>query len=111
MEVLITDRQEGKTTQLMNWVKDGTVVNKYPGWSRVAIVANRQRYEYVRNIYWELIDDFDHRVFMLSDIQNGRFPSRDTSYRLDDLDEILSIFLPGINVDGFTITGSMWENK
>lgn len=109
MRVLIAGRQEGKTTQLMNWVKDGVMVAGYPGWSRVAIVPNRQRHDYVKSIYWNLIEDFDHRVYTLLDIQEGLFPSRNTSYRVDDLDEILPAFFPGIILEGFTITAENWD--
>jgi hypothetical protein len=111
MEALVTGRQEGKTTRLMSWVKCGIQVEGYPGWSRVAIVPNRARHDYMRSIYWKLIDDFDHRVYTLLEVQQGHFPSRNTSYRLDDLDEFIPIFLPGIIIEGFTMTGSLWDEE
>ena len=108
MEILFTGRQEGKTTRLMNWVNDGERIEGYPGWSRVAIVPNRARHNDIKRMYWNELEDFDHRVYTLLEIQQGHFPNRDTSYRLDDLDEFLTIFFPGIWVSGFTITGSLW---
>ena len=111
MKVLMTGRQEGKTTQLMAWVKGGVNVAGYPGWSRVAIVPNKERHDYVKHIYWNQIEDFDHRVYTLREIQQGHFPSRNTTYRLDDFDELIHILFPGIIIDGFTITASVWNDE
>lgn len=109
MHVLIKNRQEGKTTQLMKWVAEGVEVDKYPFWSRVAIVLNQKRHDALKREYWNKLIDFDHRVYTLHDIQHGRFVSGASTYRLDDLDAFLFEFLPGFNIDGFTITADIWE--
>ncbi len=109
LKVMVRDRGQGKTTQLMKWVKEGVQVSGYPGWSRVAIVVNRRRHDQLKKQYWGIIEDFDHRVYALDEIQRGHFTSPDTAYRLDDLNEMLFNFFPGLNIDGFTITGTTWE--
>jgi hypothetical protein len=95
----------------MEWVKEGVRVSGYPGWSRVAIVINRRRHDQLRDQYWFDLADFDHRVYTMRDIQMGRFTSLDTAYRLDDLNEMLFNFFPGLNIDGFTITATTWETS
>lgn len=111
MHVLIKNRQEGKTTQLMKWVADGVPLDKdgYPFWSRVVIVVDAKRFDILKREYWSKLEDFDHRVFTLNDIQHGRFVNRKTKYRLDDFEDFFFAFLPGINIDGFTMTADIWE--
>lgn len=109
MRVLIAGRQEGKTTKLMAWVNEGIAVERYPGWSRIAVVANRQRHNQLKSEYWRLIEDFDHRVYTFDDIKEGRFPSKETVYRIDDLDAFLPIMFPNMCLDGFTITAKGWD--
>jgi hypothetical protein len=111
VKALVLHRQEGKTTQLMGWVKDGVRVEGYPGWSRVAVVIDRRRHDRLKHQYWDEMEDFDHRVYTLREIQTGRLPRMyNTAYRLDDLDAVLSYFFPGLNIDGFTMTGSTWAS-
>jgi predicted ATPase len=109
MHILMAGQGEGKTTQLMDWVKAGVQVSGYPGWSRVAVVTDHQRHNQMRDHYWGELEDFDHRVYTLHDIQTGHFTSPDTAYRLDDLDAFLPMLLPGLHIDGFTVTASEWK--
>ena len=114
MHVLIAGRQEGKTTKLMEWVKGGVRIDPYPGWSRVAIVANWQRHDVLREKYWAELEDFDHRVYKFDEFKYGRFPSTETKYRIDDLDAFLSMLFPYTqihNIDGFTITAENWDDE
>jgi len=39
MQVIVRDRQEGKTTELIKWLLQGTEQDKYPYWSRVIVCA------------------------------------------------------------------------
>ena len=111
MKALVLHRQEGKTTQLMDWVKDGVRVEGYPGWSRVVVVIDRQRHDRLKHQYWDEMEDFDHRVYTLREIQTGHFTGFHTAYRLDDLDAFLPVFFPGLLLDGFTMTASSWDEK
>jgi len=94
----------------MDWVKGGVQCEGYPGWSRVAVVINRQRHDRLKHQYWGEMEDFDHRVYTLREVQTGHFPGQyNTAYRLDDLDDFLFEFFPGLKIDGFTMTGSPWD--
>ena len=109
MHVLIAGRQEGKTTKLMAWVNEGIAVDRYPYWSRVAVVDSIQRHIQLKGEYWGKIEDFDHRVYTFDEIQEGRFPSTETVYRIDDIDRFLPRFFPNMCLDGFTITAKQWD--
>ena len=109
MRVLIAGHQEGKTTKLMAWVHAGIAVDQYPGWSRIAVVVNRQRHDQLKSEYWRLIEDFDHRIYTMDDIRDGFFPSGETLYRVDDLDAFLPVLFPNMCLDGFTITAKAWD--
>lgn len=111
MQVLVTSRHEGKTTKLMEWVSNGTAVKEYPFWSRVVIVVDLRSYNNIKRNWWGKIDDFDHRVYTWHDIQQGRFHSRHTEYRIDDFDAFIPLFFSGLYVGGFTMTASKWENE
>lgn len=111
MHVLIADRQQGKSTRLMEWVQNGVPCNDYPFWTRVAIVSDLQRCQDLKDRYWRKMKDFDHRVYTMREIENGRFTSRETLYRLDDLDSFLPFIFPGLKLDGFTITATPWVNE
>jgi len=93
----------------MHWLGHGNAIVDYPGWSRVVIVADRQRHTWLKERYWGRLEDFDHRVYTLHEIQTGHFPSRYTMYRFDDLDAVLYQCFPNLNIDGFTITADKWD--
>jgi hypothetical protein len=48
IEWYISERQEGKTEHLIEWVKQGNKVNFYPGWDRVILVASLQEADRLR---------------------------------------------------------------
>lgn len=47
LRALIAERQEGKTTQLIEWLLGGEPIDKWPAWSRVLIVPNPRQMEYI----------------------------------------------------------------
>lgn len=47
--VLVLGHAEGKTTQLVQWLIGGEVVDGWPGWSRVLVVANGDRVRSIHN--------------------------------------------------------------
>jgi hypothetical protein len=44
----ISDRQQGKTAALIEWVKGGNKVGYYPGWDRIILVSSRQEADLLR---------------------------------------------------------------
>jgi len=41
--VMAQDRQQGKTSALVDWLLDGHVVDGWPGWSRVIVFVDAKR--------------------------------------------------------------------
>jgi hypothetical protein len=106
MRVMVADRGAGKTTELVRWVLDGTMANSYPGWSRVLVVANLQRYRALDQEWRERIEDFDHRVCDYRTWVTARNVDGDTEVVIDELVDTLP-FIPGQLV-GFSLTGELW---
>lgn len=111
VKVLITGRGEGKTTKLMEWVKGGTKVKDYPGWSRVAVVITMRLYLDVKRQYWSDLEDFDHRVYLIDEFVHGRFVSRETVYRIDNFELLFLKIFRVPHLDGFTMTAEPWEGE
>lgn len=109
MHVLIKGRRQGKTTMFMDWVKGGERVDAYPYWSRVGIVVDERSYLDLKRQYWPEIEDFDHRIYQISEFERGRFRSHDTKYRVDNLDLLLWDFFHIPYLDGFTMTAEPWS--
>jgi hypothetical protein len=47
LRALVAERQEGKTTQLVEWLLGGEPIEAWPSWNRLLVVVNEQRYAYV----------------------------------------------------------------
>lgn len=97
MQYLIAERQEGKTTALVEWVKRGVRTSRYPGWSRVLICANMQRADLLRG---GDPSDPNHptgleyqQVFYLEEWRKARITDPDVEIALDDADYILEEML------------------
>lgn len=109
MYLIVADKGKSMTTRLMEWLEDAFEVSPYPHWNRVVIVVSKQRLEQLRSQYGQLLEDFDHRVFTYADIKAGRFPSRQTEYRLDNIETFIPLFFKNLNVGGFTVSPSNWK--
>jgi len=108
MEVLVTDRQRGKTTALMGWVKGGHKTRRYPHWSRIVVIPTMGMLEQIKRDWWEKIEDFDHRVYHLDEIRNNlSFNNPDLEIRFDDMDFVLQKLFPFSRIGGFTMTGKI----
>lgn len=93
MKFLIRDRQQGKTTDLIEWVKQGEKTNRYPGWSRILVAANMQRADQLRG---GDPTDPNHptgleyqQVFFVDELLNAHRIDPDVELALDDADTIL----------------------
>lgn len=110
--LLATDRQKGKTTQAFAWVSHGQRVPGYPGWSRVLILAHLTAFDLWRRDYWARLEDFDHRVYTLTDWVGARAVRPDTQVCIDDLEHALQTtnlaHLPGRLVAA-TMTSRPWQ--
>jgi hypothetical protein len=89
--VLVTDRHEGKTNALVEWVRAGQRSDLYPFWTRVLVVPLRRRAQEVRERFG--LDS--HQVFDLHVWREARGINRDVEVAVDDVDELLRGWLPG----------------
>lgn len=89
MQVIVGDRQQGKTTRLVEWVNQGRKVNDYPGWSRIIVTVDKRRAVQMCKKY-SLPSD---RVFSYTEYREhfrGRKIYRDLEIGVDDLDTIVA---------------------
>lgn len=91
LQLLAADRQTGKTTQAFNWVSQGQPIDRYPGWSRVLVVATLQLVEVHRAQWWKKLEDYSHRVFSAEEWEGVYRGHRldDIEVCIDDLDMFL----------------------
>lgn len=114
MMLLHARRASGKTTQAMAWVSHGERIPRYPYWSRVVLVHDRNALEVVRREYWGRLEDFDHRVYDVNEWLRVQSADPDVELCIDNLDLFLRHFavtrLPGY-IAAATITADRWENQ
>lgn len=111
MQVLVRERQEGKTASLVNWLQQGERTDRYPGWSRVLVVIDERERARLREEYWSSIEDIDHRLWTYAE-WTGLRPGhkRGVEVAVDNLDLLLAeLGLPGVTV--ISMTGHLWSPR
>jgi hypothetical protein len=108
VKVLADAPGTGKTTRLIAWLLDAERASGYPGWTRVIIVHNYERYAQIRSNFGPDIPDFAHRVFTWPDWSRAQAIRADTEVAVDDMLELLP-YIPGQLV-GFTLRGEVWTD-
>lgn len=111
MLVLVRDRNEGKTTKLVEWVLNGRFLVQAPGWSRLLVtmesvrekeriqrLINKTAHEwglheptYDSNVR-EVIHGLKKTVFSYTEVQGGAFRGMDMSrieYCVDNVERLL----------------------
>lgn len=111
LQLLMRDRQAGKTTAAIVWVALGERTTRYPGWSRVLVVPTMRRLDHIRREWWHTLDDFSHRVYTLAEWAPARGIGPDVEVCLDDLDTLLATGLPRLpgRIVAATITARPWH--
>lgn len=117
MQVIVRDRRQGKTTELIKWLLEGKEQDVYPHWNRVIVASHqsmvlhtmRMVWEYIQHENWSPCSSMLPHMFcdknghgpMLSDIRkavwsmrelyfNARGVRRDAfEYVIDDADHLL----------------------
>ena len=107
MNIMIANRQAGKTTAAIRWVKEGQRWVGYPGWDRVLVVPTHQMLKHLRTRLWGEIVDFDHRIYDWDTWQHAHGASPDTQVVIDNAEWIFPQ-IPGRLV-GITMTGQEWR--
>lgn len=106
MNVIVRDRQLGKTTELVRWLLGGRAINAWPGWSRVLVVADAQRAVWTSRHFHEadqwlrvngLPPGLQKIVLTARDWRNRR-PGSDRliTWALDDAEQIIAQYFDGL---------------
>lgn len=104
VDVVVRDRQEGKTTDALRWLADGKRCPGYPGWTRVLVVTDVQAFLYVKRMSGPF-DDLDHRIYFLADWQRAHVTGHPEVW-LDDAERHLHGLLQGRGrLVGVSMTG------
>lgn len=124
MEVIVGDRQSGKTSALIDWLLEGEVIDNYPWWSRVIACTTQRRVvavtDMVKRCTQEVFEanirdgnkgmertlhDIRKAVWSLGDLQANR-GRRGIQVAFDDVEYLLEMILrcqPAV----ITLTGSV----
>jgi hypothetical protein len=115
IEWYISNRQEGKTQDLIDWVKQGVRTSHYPGWSRIIVVPDMEQAQRLRggdpktNKYGLEY----HQVFYVSEWLHayGTLDDPIVEIGVDNVDMILARLLnnPAGRVVRATATGKVLE--
>jgi hypothetical protein len=114
MKILVRDRRQGKTTELIKWMLEGNQQLAYPAWSRVIVCVSHRMViyttdmlrDYIKNNDWKprddqrldrgydlshdrLLTDVRKGVWSLDDLTTNFRGSRPFEYAIDDLDHLL----------------------
>lgn len=93
MRLIHRPRQNGKTSELIEWVKGGAEVPGYPGWSRVLLVSSLQQADLLRGLDHGRPLAY-HQVFTFDEWRDraryGR--SRDVEVAVDNAEEALALY-------------------
>lgn len=127
MQVLVRDRQEGKTSALIAWLLKGTLKREYPGWSRVIVCADtrevvrltalvrKESQSIVNNHEWKhslsVLYDLRKCVWSVDDLRHN-YGYSDFDYAIDNLD-LLIMYQLGLHArpDLVTMTGKLYDGK
>lgn len=102
-QLIILPRGGGKSTELAEWVKEGSRVSWYPYWDRIILVPNLKQEEFMRNEF--KLDP--KQVFCLRSWRERSvsfWPDRVPEIGIDNVDMILRD-LVGHNIAKMTLTG------
>lgn len=61
----------------------------YPGWTRVLVVCHLAEFDRLREEYWSRLEDFDHRVFTITDWLDAHNVNPSTEVCIDNLDMVI----------------------
>lgn len=116
MQVIVRDRREGKTTELIKWLLGGNLQRPYPQWNRVLVCAHRTAVvrvvrevrRYIEEHNWDAcaksdphlgtlceavhastINEVAKNVWGMSDFEHNIRGNRPFEYAIDDLDFFL----------------------
>lgn len=134
MQVIVRDRGEGKSTELVKWLYEGKQQEGYPGWSRVIVCTTRRsvmffdglvkqasvRYNFhscdrmlphtkadCEFVQTRMMADIRKAVWSLRDFKFCVAGRRDFEFAVDDFDQILEEFFAGRQPTLIAMTGEL----
>lgn len=112
MRLFISGRQEGKTTRLIDWVKQGRKTQSYPGWDRIMLVPAMADADHIRRA--NNPHGLDYRqVFCLAEYKAGKFGRLPVEIGIDNVDLVLAALLDTRydRVEVATMTAEPWTSE
>lgn len=108
MKLIYRRRQGGKTYELVQWVKEGEPLDKYPGWSRVILTYTEQDAKRIRREY----DLEYHQVYAYRDLRDMHGAHRHNfKVGVDNADLLLQQLLRDFDLTVATWTAAQdWED-
>jgi hypothetical protein len=104
MKFLVGPRASGKTTKLIEWVKEGVRTDSYPGWSRIILTHTMKEAQRLRT-YKEYGLDY-RQVFFVEEWRGARQGSSPVEVGFDNIDYIIRDIVGPFNTAGLiTATG------
>ena len=115
---MVTGRQGGKTTAMIQWLLNGKPIDKYPYWSRVILCPTHEQVVYVTKRVHEvtaLLDEDDQStwdirkaIWSLEDLNSVRkhHGTRDIEVGVDNMELIVENILNG-PIAFTTMTGKL----
>jgi predicted AAA+ superfamily ATPase len=87
-------RMSGKTTYLIEWLKQGKAIDLYPGWSRIVLVQDLMRHQHFMDMLRAEFSegpppDFYRWVFTFDDIKSTRGWDPNLEVAIDNAESIL----------------------
>lgn len=89
MKVIVRPRQAGKTTELVEWVKQGEATNSYPFWTRIILCPTVDMAQRLRHGVNEYGLDYT-QVFSFGEWQRARKGRLPVEVAIDNLDLIIA---------------------
>ena len=68
MKVIVRDRRQGKTTDLIKWMLEGHIQRAYPQWNRVIVATHRSAVVHTSRMIDRVIQETDWDACAASDI-------------------------------------------
>lgn len=103
MKFMVTGRAHGKTSTLVEWVKQGEPTDSYPFWTRVILCPDFRQAQQLRMDF-----DLEYRqVFGIDEWKRARLGARPVELAIDNVDLFLEYELGG-GIKLVTATGESY---
>lgn len=123
MKVMVTGRQGGKTSAMIQWMLNGYSINRYPYWSRVIVCPSITQAMHFAKRLREATEDFDENESWVWDLRKAvwcaddliavgkQYGLRDIEIGIDDAETFISRLLTGQRLSFMTLTGELVDQE